>query len=175
MQRYIKKIINLGIIILLFLYCYQILGSIKMWVLIQTYHSNWLKETLKIISKITMVLISLYILIYNFVSYKIETAYYNNYIIMYYEYIDKNDFIYNYIFLIKYFFYKITTFITMLLIFILSSFMLFQYYNLYLVLIDNLLIYFIGNFLIWRCPKCNKFFGWAAELTKCKNCNKEFT
>jgi len=174
MQRNIRIIINLGIIILFFLYCYQILDSIKVWVIIQTYHNNWLKETLKIMIQINIVLISLYILIYNYISNKIEILYYNNYIIMYYEYIDEKDFIYNYKYLIKYYFYKITTIVTMLFIVILQIFILFNYNNLFLLLIDNIIIYFIVNYFIWRCPKCNKFFGWVTELTKCKNCSKKY-
>jgi hypothetical protein len=149
---------------------------IKEWLPLRNKYGFYVKFnelSIKLIIGNSLLIIMLYIIIYNFVFDVFQIIYYYNLKNIYYENITKDDLLIKYDFYVKYYFYNITTSLSFLLLII--SFVLTYYWNFFFLLIVNILIiYFIWSIIIWRCPKCKKFLGWSIGIKKCKHCKETY-
>jgi hypothetical protein len=148
--------------IIFIIYFVLFFNLIKEWIPLRNKLGFYLKIneiSIKVIGGSSLLIIMLYIIIYNFIFDIFQIVLYYNKIDIYYENISYYDLSIKYLFYTKYYFYHIITY----------------YWNVFFILIANIIIiYFMGNIIIWRCPKCKKFFGWSMGIKKCRHCEKNY-
>ena len=177
MNYRIKAIIKYLFFTMVFiLFLVFFVNLVKQWLPLRDKYGFYLKFnelSIKLIIGSSLLIMMLYIIIYSFIFDVFKIIYHYNLKNIYYENITKNDLLIKYCFYVKYYYYNTTTYLSFLLL--VMSFILTCYWNFFFLLIINILIiYFIINIIIWRCPKCKKFFGWSIGIKKCNNCKEDY-